>query len=71
MTVEHVYGSARNDCLAGEGVLVPKKGLNEVAKFLDIDGDKFMIGIKESNFISQKRKRNDYYSHAGRRISKI
>lgn len=37
----------------GESVLVPKKGLNEVAKFLDIDGD-VQIGIKESNFIVKK-----------------
>jgi DNA polymerase-3 subunit beta len=40
---------------AGEGVLVPKKGLNEVAKFLDIDGE-VMVGIKESNFIVKKEK---------------
>ena len=38
---------------AGEGVLVPKKGLNEVAKFLDIDGD-VNVGIKENNFIVKK-----------------
>lgn len=37
----------------GEGVLVPKKGLNEVAKFLDIQGD-VKVGIKESNFIVKK-----------------
>jgi DNA polymerase-3 subunit beta len=36
-------------------VLVPKKGLNEVAKFLDIEGD-VHIGIKESNFIVKKEK---------------
>jgi DNA polymerase-3 subunit beta len=36
-------------------VLVPKKGLNEVAKFLDIDGD-VHIGIKDSNFILKKEK---------------
>ncbi|BBO90474.1 DNA polymerase III subunit beta [Desulfosarcina ovata] len=38
---------------AGEGVLVPKKGLNEVAKFLDIEGD-VQVGIKDSNFVVQK-----------------
>jgi DNA polymerase III subunit beta len=36
-----------------EGILVPKKGLNEVAKFLDIEGD-VQIGIQESNFIVKK-----------------
>ncbi|MBC2711341.1 MAG: DNA polymerase III subunit beta [Desulfosarcina sp.] len=40
---------------AGDGVLVPKKGLNEVAKFLDIDGE-VQVGIKESNFIVKKEK---------------
>jgi DNA polymerase-3 subunit beta len=40
---------------SGEGVLVPKKGLNEVAKFLDIDGE-VQVGIKESNFIVKKEK---------------
>ena len=40
---------------AGEGVLVPKKGLNEVAKFLDIEGE-VQVGIKENNFIVKKEK---------------
>ncbi len=40
---------------AGEGVLVPKKGLNEVAKFLDVEGE-VQVGIKESNFIVKKEK---------------
>jgi DNA polymerase III subunit beta len=39
----------------GEGVLVPKKGLNEVAKFLDVQGE-VQIGIKDSNFIVKKEK---------------
>jgi DNA polymerase-3 subunit beta len=39
----------------GDDVLVPKKGLNEVAKFLDIEGD-VQIGIKNSNFIVKKEK---------------
>ncbi len=37
----------------GDGVLVPKKGLNEVAKFLDIEGE-VKVGIKDSNFIVKK-----------------
>lgn len=34
-------------------VLVPKKGLNEVSKFLDFEGD-VQIGIKENHFIFKK-----------------
>jgi DNA polymerase-3 subunit beta len=52
--VHHLYGSAE-DLPAGDGVLIPKKGLNEVAKFLDIEGQ-VQIGIKESNFIIKKEK---------------
>jgi len=52
--VHHLYGS-QEALPAGEGVLVPKKGLNEVAKFLDIEGE-VQVGIKESNFIVKKEK---------------
>ena len=52
--VNHFYASPE-DIAAGEGVLVPKKGLNEVAKFLDIEGE-VHIGIKDSNFIVKKEK---------------
>lgn len=52
--VHHLYGSPET-LPAGEGVLVPKKGLNEVAKFLDIEGE-VQVGIKESNFIVKKEK---------------
>ncbi|MCB2145038.1 MAG: DNA polymerase III subunit beta [Deltaproteobacteria bacterium] len=52
--VNHFYASSEN-IPAGEGVLVPKKGLNEVAKFLDIEGE-VQIGIKDSNFIVKKEK---------------
>ena len=52
--VHHLYDSPEV-LPAGEGVLVPKKGLNEVAKFLDIEGE-VQIGIKESNFIVKKEK---------------
>ena len=52
--VNHFYASSE-DIPAGEGVLVPKKGLNEVAKFLDIEGE-VHIGIKDSNFIVKKEK---------------
>jgi DNA polymerase-3 subunit beta len=37
----------------GNGVLIPKKGLSEVGKFLDIDGD-VQVGIKDSHFIVKK-----------------
>lgn len=50
--VDHIFESSLTIPL-GEGVLVPKKGLNEVAKFLDVEGD-VQVGIKDSNFIVQK-----------------
>lgn len=53
-SVDHVFSSTE-DIPVGEGVLVPKKGLNEVAKFLDVDGE-IQIGIKDSNFIVKKEK---------------
>lgn len=49
---DHVYEPSV-DFPAGDGVLVPKKGLNEVAKFLDVEGE-VQVGIKESNFIVKK-----------------
>jgi len=52
--VNHLF-SPETRISVGEGVLVPKKGLNEIAKFLDIEGD-VQIGIKESNFILKKEK---------------
>lgn len=48
----HVYANPE-ELPVGEGVLVPKKGLNEVAKFLDIEGE-VQVGIKDSNFIVKK-----------------
>jgi DNA polymerase-3 subunit beta len=39
----------------GSNVLIPKKGLVEVAKFLDAEG-KVKIGIKDNNFIVKKEK---------------
>jgi DNA polymerase-3 subunit beta len=41
------------DLPPGESVMVPKKGLIEVGKFLDDEG-KVKIGFKENNFIVQK-----------------
>ena len=52
--VDHHFPS-KGSIPDGEGVLVPKKGLNEVAKFLDIEGE-VNVGIKESNFIVKKEK---------------
>jgi DNA polymerase-3 subunit beta len=43
------------DLPAGENVLIPKKGLVEVAKFLDSEGP-VKIGIKDNNFIVKKEK---------------
>lgn len=50
--VDHIYPESEV-IPSGEGVLVPKKGLNEVAKFLDFEGD-VKVGIKESHFIVKK-----------------
>ena len=52
--VDHIY-SSQGSMPTIDGVLVPKKGLNEVAKFLDIEGD-VQVGIKDSNFIIKKEK---------------
>ena len=40
---------------AGSNVLIPKKGLVEVAKFLEAEGT-VLIGIKDNNFIVKKEK---------------
>ncbi len=52
--IDHTYPS-KESLPAGDGVLVPKKGLSEGAKFLDIEGE-VQIGIKDSNFIVKKEK---------------
>lgn len=51
---DHIYPTTAS-VPGTEGVLVPKKGLNEVAKFLDIDGD-VQIGIRDSHFIVKKER---------------
>jgi DNA polymerase-3 subunit beta len=51
-TADRVYDTDK-DFFVGDGVLVPKKGLSEVAKFLDIEGE-VQVGFKESNFIVKK-----------------
>jgi DNA polymerase-3 subunit beta len=43
------------DLPSGSSVLIPKKGLVEVAKFLDSEGN-VQIGIKDNNFIVKKEK---------------
>ena len=43
------------DLPTGSNVLIPKKGLNEVAKFLDSEGT-VKLGIKDNNFIVKKEK---------------
>ena len=37
----------------GKGILIPKKGLHEVAKFLESEGT-VQVGIKENNFVVKK-----------------
>ena len=41
------------DLTEGAGVLIPKKGLYEIGKFLDIDGT-VQIGVKQNHFIVKK-----------------
>jgi len=41
------------DFIPGDSVLIPKKGLMEVAKFLDSEGP-VKIGVKDNNFIVKK-----------------
>lgn len=42
-----------SEIVAGESILVPKKGLHEVSKFLD-SGATVQVGIKDSYFVVQK-----------------
>ncbi|MBL7180008.1 MAG: DNA polymerase III subunit beta [Pseudomonadota bacterium] len=51
-TVDYSY-SKESDLPAGAGVLIPKKGLQEVMKFLDSEGI-VQIGFKNNNFIIKK-----------------
>ena len=51
-TAEHLF-SSDGSMVSGESILVPKKGLNEVAKFLDIEGE-VQVGIKNNNFVVKK-----------------
>lgn len=39
--------------LPGEGIIIPKKGLAEISKFLDTEGI-LKIGVKDNNFIVKK-----------------
>jgi DNA polymerase-3 subunit beta len=41
------------DIKEGEGILIPKKGLNEINKFLGTEGE-VQVGIKENHFILKK-----------------
>jgi len=48
------YICTKDDGLpSGQGIIIPKKGLQEVLKFLDTDG-KVQIGFKNNNFIIKK-----------------
>jgi DNA polymerase-3 subunit beta len=50
--VDHLFEKDSN-LPAGNNVMIPKKGLVEVSKFLDSEGP-VKIGIKDNNFIVQK-----------------
>ena len=52
--VDHVFNKDF-ELPAGSKVLIPKKGLTEVAKFLDKEGP-VRLGIKENNFIVKKER---------------
>lgn len=52
--VDYVFNKDM-DIPKGDGILIPKKGLIEVAKFLNFEGN-VQIGIKDSNFIVKKEK---------------
>ena len=52
--VDHVFDKDF-DLPAGANVLIPKKGLSEVAKFLDTEGT-VKLGIKDNNFIVKRQK---------------
>ena len=50
--VDCIYGKD-SEFPSGPGILIPKKGLQEVAKFLDSEG-MVQVGLKNSNFIIKK-----------------
>jgi DNA polymerase-3 subunit beta len=52
--VDHVFDKDF-DLPSGPNVLIPKKGLAEVAKFLDAEGS-VKLGIKDNNFIVKRQK---------------
>jgi DNA polymerase-3 subunit beta len=51
-TVDYIYTN-KEELPEGEGVLIPKKGLNEVGKFLENEGT-VQIALKDSYFIVKK-----------------
>jgi DNA polymerase-3 subunit beta len=51
-TVDYLYDDG-TDLALSESILIPKKGLNEVSKFLDVPG-KVQMGVKGSYFIVKK-----------------
>ena len=64
--VDYMYGKESGFSIES-GVIIPKKGLNEVGKFLDAEGI-VQITLKDNNFIIRKRNGNDYYQASGRRF---
>ena len=51
-TVDHTC-ETQIDLKTGEGLIIPKKGLNEVNKFLDVEGS-VNIGFKDNHFVVKK-----------------
>jgi len=51
-TAENIYDK-NDEILVNKSILIPKKGMNEVTKFLDTN-KMVKIGIKDNNFIIQK-----------------
>ncbi len=53
-SVDYIY-KENSDLPSDMGIIVPKKGLNEVSKFLNREGD-VQIGVKNNNFVIKKDK---------------
>ncbi|MCP4352400.1 MAG: DNA polymerase III subunit beta [Desulfobacterales bacterium] len=51
-TAEYVYAN-NFDLPTGPGIIIPKKGLNEVAKFLGAEGG-VQVGFKDNHFVVKK-----------------
>ncbi len=52
--VDYVFSGTLKAEDFGESIIIPKKGLNEVGKFLDLEGV-VQVGIKDNHFIVKKQ----------------